>query len=94
MIKSLTNPWISEWIIQANIQKGKLQFPISISNSNLVFQSCCYNVGNNMTYSMNTDNCFVLFSVEFPKFHCTNPILYKKEKKQIRSSSKLNLKNQ
>ncbi len=29
---------------------------------------------------MNTDNCYVLFFVEYRKFHCTNPILYKKEK--------------
>ncbi len=38
------------------------------------------------------DNCYVLFSVENPKFNCTNPILYKKEKEKIQSSSKLNQK--
>ncbi len=46
-----------------------------------------------MKKSMNTHNCYVLFSVEYPTFHCMNPIWYKKETQQIQISSKQHLKN-
>ncbi len=35
---------------------------------------------------MNTDICYIVFCVEYPKCHFTNPIWYKKEKQQIQNS--------